>query len=419
MHRILPVWGILIAALCPLHGQEETLSTRYLRLQEAYTQRLQTIEQDYRKTERELLNEFILALPRIEKRFREEGDLEGVVAARKLQEEVLATMRFPNADEELPGELQPRVQTLLEEQESARVDYQKKLDALNRILHDALEPYKKAFTIAGEFETAMEIRAIQMRLAGELDLEETDETDKDVEVSNDPNAIPFSLEPEGYARIPGLTPRKSAIAFEPKINGDVEIRENEFRFREGKLTIPGEAMTLLLQGVRKNQMLSIEFGLRPWRNRQGNARLPAVLLMYGNSLTDANMAVTQEGEHLYLHLRTSMEPEGNRPYHRIRLGKADAGRAQQFAVTFRTGVLAIFKDGDEINTLRGEPRGLLSNWEEYPVVMGEIPGAPENPKLPDVIHWRGQIFHFYMRSTLDNPREVKSNFERFKTAVTH
>lgn len=398
-----------------LPGQEASLSTRYLQLQEGYTQRLNTIENEFRKNERELLNDFILSLPRIEKRFRNEGMLEGVIATRNIQENVLAEMQFPSPDEELPGELAERVETLLHERETARQEYQEKLDALNRILHDALEPYKKAFTIAGEFDTAMEIRAIQLRLAGELPMEE--EEDAPFRISNDPNAIPFCLEPAGYADFPGVSPLEPAIAFEPEIDGRVDVVDKGFVFRRGKLVVPDKAMTVLLEGVRKNQMLSIDFGLRPQGIHQGHPEAPAILLLYGNSLTEANLAITHEGRDLYLYLRTTMEPEEDRPYHRIHLGPAEGGRAQHYAISFRSGELNVFKDGDPIRKLRGEPRGLLSNWEDYPVIMGENSAPPNLPDLPDVIFWRGHIHHVHMRSTLDS--DVAENFKRFKNVVTH
>jgi hypothetical protein len=400
-------------------AQGDLVSTRYLQLQEAYTQRMQEIEGRYLQAEREYLNQFILSLPRIEQYYRNEGHLEGVVACQTLQESILQNMEYPDPDQDLPEGLSAEVEELIEKRDQARDQNQQELDKLNRMLLNALEPYKVAFTKEGKLEQAMEVREIQIKLSETLDLNEenTPQDNPPPVVSTNPNAYPFSLEPKEYADIAGVAAREPAIQYEPKIDEKAGRNRRGFGFNDGELSIEPKAMTVLLEQAKRNQMLSIEFAIRPAGHSQWNAQAPALILLYGNNLKDANVAITQEGRGIYLYLRTTSPPK-NRPLYRIWLHNADPTKPQHINLAYRSGELTIFVDGSETRKLRGDVTGLLSNWEEYPVKMGRLPAPPNIPDLPPTINWRGQVFNFYMRSTLESARDVSKNYNRFSTAIT-
>lgn len=394
---------------------------RYLKLQEAYTQRLQEIETRHSKTERELLNQFILSLPRLEQEFRESGNLNGVVACRELQEFMLTEMKFPSVNPDAPEEIQEKVQQLRTDRTKSFDANQLELNKLNILLLDALEPYQVAYTKANQLETALEIRELRLKLQEALrnqqsGLPTAGPTPEPVRISNNPNALPFSFEPARWKDLPGVSGRESAIAYDIKTRGDCEVVNRGIGFRRGQATIPAQATTILVDRAKRNPMLSIEFSARSWGSSQWNTQAPAVVFLLGNSLQDANMAITQEGRNYFLYLRTTIAP-ANRKYHRVNLGRVVDTRPQHFTITFRSGELTVYVDGSETNKVRGIT-GLFSNWGNYPIKMGLHPAPAGVPDLPNEINWRGILFQMNLTTSLESARGASTNYNRFSKALT-
>ncbi len=418
--RFVPLVFFLLP-LGSLFGQEVDLDMRYLKLQEAYTQRLQEIETRHEKTERELLNQFILSLPRVELEFRESGDLNGVVACRELQEFMLTEMKFPPRNPDAPELIRDKIEQLHEQRKESFESNQNDLNQLNKLLLDALEPYQVAFTKANQLPKALEIRELRLRLQQALGGETpgpttTGPTPEPVRISNNPNALPFSFEPRRWKGLPGVTGRETAIGYEIKVDGDAEVAPRGLVMRNGLLTIPQQATTILLDRAKRNPMLSVEFSARSTASHQWNAQAPAVVFLYGNTLRDANLAVTQEGRNYYLYLRTTSAPV-KRPLHRINLGRVADGRPQHFTITFRSGELTVYVDGSETDKLRNIT-GLFNNWDPYPVKMGRHPAPTGVPDLPKNIHWRGTLFQFNITTSLESARGASTNYNRFSRALT-
>jgi|GEM_PF-1110403 len=432
MIRPAPLLFVLLFALVagpPLSAQEPDTDARYHQLREAYTQRSRDIEERYRTASRELLNKFILALVRAEQQFRDDGDLEGVMASRELRESLLEDPTYPKARETHPERLLDMIATLHEHRDEARKQHQAKLDDLNRMLLEALEPFQRAYTIRGNIDKAIDIRNARLRLEatlagtplGEVSLASRATSTASASaptVSTDPNAYPFCLEPALYESVPGVTPRVPAISYEIETDGNVEIAERGFEFDNGQMRIPANALSALRDQVGKNQMLTVEFGVYTEQRIQWQTRgNPAPLLIYGESLRNANLAVTQEEENLYLYLRTTEEgPHGG--LHRVDLGRIEANLPQHIILTYRSGEAVVFRNGSEAGTFR-DMNGLLSNWEDYPVIMGRVPApTPVEEGAPEHLRWRGRLLQFYMKASLDSGRKAMSNFNRFSSTIT-
>jgi len=415
------VFLLLFLPLTLLNGQEVDLDMRYLKLQEAYTQRLQEIETRHEKTERELLNQFILSLPRLELEFRESGDLNGVVACRELQEFMLTEMRFPPEDPDAPEQIQEKINQLRESRKDSFEQNQGELNQLNKLLLDALEPYQVAFTKANQLDKALEIRELRLKLEEALGIEggqnpAAGATPEPIRISKNPNALPFSYEPPRWKGLPGVTERETAIGYQIRKDGDMQAIPRGLVMRNGLFTIPKEAATILVDRAKRNPMLSLEFSARAHSAHQWNAQAPAVVFLLGDDLRNANLAVTQEGRNYYLYLRTTIAPV-KRPLHRISLGRVTDGRPQHFTVTFRSGELTVYVDGSETSKIR-TVSGLFNNWELYPIKMGSHPAPKGVPDLPEQINWRGILFQFNITTSLESARGASTNYNRFSRAMT-
>jgi hypothetical protein len=155
---------ILLLTCGSLAGAQDA-ETQYLRLQEAYTQRVQDIVQRFESQQSELLNKFILALVRKEQSYRDQGDLDGLMYTRNLREELLEQVRFPEKDSEAPAEVLEMMNTLFRHRNELVTTFQPELSQLNRILLNALEPYQREFTRQGKLELAIEIRTLREHLS--------------------------------------------------------------------------------------------------------------------------------------------------------------------------------------------------------------------------------------------------------------
>lgn len=415
---------VALLAACGLYAREsrpEDLKARYLQIQESYTRRSDDIGERLKKASRDLLNEYILSLVRIEQHYKDEGNLDGVVVSRELREEALTTREFPEIPEEAPDKIREKIRDLLERREEIRKRHQKELDALNRVLIDALEPYQVEFTKQGELDTAVEILDIRKLLMASLGDAGNTESGPSGDgapatVSNDPNTYGFCLEPGIYAEVPGVTARQPEVPVDGEVRDDVEVREKGCVFNQGVIHFPDRAMSALLRRVKKNQMLTVEFALRPHRGRLGDEEIPSPILVYGNHPGDANLAITQEGRNLYLRLRTTSPPAGG--LHKINLGRAETGRAQHVMITYRNTELTVYRDGVEAFTNR-KITGLLTNWEEYPMMMGGLIPTDSTPSPPEHEIWRGVLYQFYLKAGMETSRNAADNYSRFSRVISH
>lgn len=163
-----PLFLILLFQFSGFQVAAQDVDTQYLRLQEAYTQRVQDIVQRFETQQSELLNKFILALVRREQSYRDEGDLDGLMYSRTLREELLEEVRFPEKDPDAPAEVLEMMDTLFRHRNELIATFQPELDQLNRILLNALEPYQREFTRQGKLDLAIEIRTLREHLSTAL-----------------------------------------------------------------------------------------------------------------------------------------------------------------------------------------------------------------------------------------------------------
>ncbi len=411
--------ALLLLLPATFHLSAQDLAADYARVQEAYTQRLGDIEARLLTTERDLLNRYILSLVRAEQAFRDAGNLDGLVLCRELRERLLTDPRYPEIEDRHPAELRDMTQILLQQRGEARAASQRELDDLNRAFLGALERYQREFTRLGEIETAIEIRSMRAFLqAGLPDLPAAPLAA--APPPSDPNVFPFSLEASAYGESPALLPRSSQAPvtprFAPPTGGAIQPRG--FVFRGGQLRFPAEASHPIVSQVLQNQMLNIEFAIFVSHNYQGDARAPAPLFVLGEDLASCNLAITQESNNYFLLLRTTSAPEQG-GLHRIPLGTIQGGRFHHMQITYRSGELTVYRNGVESRKLRGEINGLLSNWKPAPLLFGGLPNpepTPENPAPAFV--WTGTLVQFYLRASLDTPRAVTNNFNRFSSLIS-
>lgn len=406
----------LFLFLSPLFGTAQDVDTQYLRLQEAYSQRLQEIEQRYQQQQRELLNKFILALVRTEQTFREEGNLDGVMVSRELRDELLQQSALPPVDVTWPA----RILSMVEELEKRKREYylssQQELDALNQVLLRTLEPYKVEFTKQGNLRSAIEVRNVQDRLAEALgiDLKKTEPIVPDPSVeANNPNAYTFLLEPAAFQDRTGISPRQAIIPLTPETQGEVNTLPKGFAFDGGILRLPPEQLDPLLERTRRNQTLTVEFGIStPWSS-QGNQASPACLFLWGDSLEDANLAVTQEGPNLYLLLNTS-NPPVTRSTHRVDLGKLSPNDTVHIMVMYRTNELTVYRDGAVSLRLRSSIQGSFVKWESAGMVIGR---APLGNGEAESTTWYGQLHQLCIKAGQDASRRATDFYQRFQQAM--
>lgn len=397
----------------------ESLRASLSRLREVYAERVEAIRGEVLEKEREILNRFIVSLVRVEQQFRDEGNLDGVVLSRNLRERLLESPEFPEPADNHPNTLKERIEELADQRQEIRGEAQKELNQLNRMYMERLEPIMRGLTRLGDFDTARQLLETRQDLAAGLADTTEDAPPSPVRLGpvGDPNVLPLSLEPPAMGRISGITPRRTQIPFELEAIGGSEARERDFRLSGGQLTVPEPATAALVHQVKQNHMLSLEFGLYTGHRSQGNPalRTPAPLVVFGNNLQDANLVITQEGRALYLYLRTTVAPAADRALHRVRIANIDSGRMEHFAITYRSGELTLFKDRVETNKLRGEVTGQLTNWENYPLLVGWSPSpVPQFEQL----HWNGRLVSLYFRASHDSPRAVATHYSRFANFVT-
>ena len=412
--------SLFLTAPLSLRADTESLRNQYQQLMSVYEERREEIQGDLERKERELLNEFIVSLVRVEQRFRDEGDLDGVVLTREMRERLLEEAEFPELNENAPEELRDRISSLHEDRDAIREGEGEKLKELNRMFYNRLEPVMRELTRAGDFDTAREMLTLRRRLADtfstEADAGQTGTPRRELGMSSDPNVFPISVEPRSLGQIVGLTARRPQIPFEPVIEGGVTPADRWMRLRNGRFTVPADATEAMVHQVRQNQMFTLEFGFYTDHGHQGfpAMQVPAGLFLFGNNREEANLIVNQEGRNLILYLRTDSPPD-NRDFHRVDLGRVDTGRMVHYTVTYRSGELTVYFDGVETRKIRGEITGLLNGWESFPFHIGAI--DTPSPQRP-VGHWRGNLVFVYMRASHESSRGVAANYTRFANFVT-
>lgn len=410
---------LLLGVLAALPLQSQDVDTQYLRLQEAYSQRLQDLEQRHQRQQRELLNKFILALVRTEQGYREEGDLEGVVVSRELRETLLQTPEAAAPDPSWPERVLEMARELETRQTQNREQSQAELDELNRVLLRTLEPYKVEFTRQGNLQQAIEVRNLQEQLALSLGIElETPVRSRPAGpalVNTDPSAYAFYLEPDVFQNRTGIQPRNAMVELQPEVRDKVESTSRGYRFQGGSLFFPAEQMEPLRETANRSQLLMLELGLTTTWSFQGNRQTPAALFHWGERREDPNLAVTQEGQNLFLYLKTTTPPPGM-PVHRIDLGQVTPNEPLHVMAVFRANETIIYRDGVATQRLRGSVLGSLSAWEEAAAVMGRA-DLPSVGQGQEPTRWYGEIHQLCIRAGQETSRQVANHYERFLNAL--
>ncbi len=408
---------VALGALLPvftLHAQEAPLDLEqeYKRVQGIYTTQVNQFEESYASEKQELLKNFIVSLVRVEQTYKDEGNLDGVVLTRQLREAMLLEPQIPENLENDPAALREMKDTLRANVKEAKAAAQKELDTLNVKFAQVLEPYQREFTRQGKFDTAIEIRDLRKFLMGNEQASQSSQsqnTGSQLVVSRDPNAVPFLMEAPDFQKVPGITQRKPMVLLKPQAGDHTVIQQNGFSLRRGQMRIAPEFQKPLLQKVKQNQMLNIEFGFFTGASWQGGDANYAPLFVFGKDVDSCNMAIIQRKRQLYLYLRTTTPPSG-RPFHIVPLGGVAADRAQHVQVIYRSGELTVYRNGELRETIRGKINGLMNNWTEQPVVLGFLPNT-EDPALNHI--WRGNLHFFSIQASLDSARGASANFNRY------
>lgn len=421
MNPRLILCGLFLVCSLPLAANPDGHLAAFNQLKAAYEADLESRQRDLASQQRDLLNRFIVSLVRLEQTFRDDGDLDGLMQVRELRETLLETPMVPPIDPQFPPSLQEAIRELHRNRDAAADRTQEEFNRINRRFADDLEPVMRALTREGDFDSARQILNIRREIAAELGQPEevaapAQLDPRQLRTSTDANVFPFSLEPARVAQIHGLTPRRTQIPFRPEIDGRVEILPNGFRFSGGQMILPPHAMEAFRFQASQQHMFTLEFGFRTIHGSQGHRghNLWTALFLWGNSFSDANLILMQEHRNLVLYLRTATPPP-NGPMHRIDLGRIDSGRMEHFVVTYRSGEVTIFKDGQEAQKIRNTVTGNLGNWEPFPMSLGRLP-----PPHPDAVvrPWYGLLVNLYFRATHETNRGVAAHYNRFATIVT-
>lgn len=414
MPRLLLVF--IVCATAPLSVTAQDVDTQYLRLQEAYTQKLQDLEQRYELQQRELLNKFILALVRTEKTYLEEGNLDGVMISRELREQLLQNPEVPDPQEYWPETILSMARELERRTSDNRTSGQEELNRLNRILLRTLEPYKVEFTRQGNLEKAIEVRNLQDRLSTALDIEPRQEPPSGrspTGAANDPNAYNFSFEPDAFRNDRRISRRPVMHELDFSPVDTVHREETGFFFDGGFLQLDARQLEPLRENAGRNQLLIIEFGVTATWHSQGNEEFPACLFLWGESFPDANLALSQEGTRLFLYLKTTSPPPG-RSVHRVDLGEVQPEVPMHLLLMYTPTHLTVFLNGVVTQRLRGSLSGRFTDWQESPATLGY---APETPDGPVATRWYGRLHQLSIKAGQDITRRADDFYDRFHRAI--
>ncbi|MGA0333267.1 MAG: hypothetical protein ACO3N7_04680 [Kiritimatiellia bacterium] len=395
------------------HLAAQDVQIQYLKIQENYTLRVEDIRLRHKKSTQELLNKFILALVRVEQRYRDDGDLVGVVFCRDLREKMLVEQEFPQHTENAPEEVEEILKVLTERHQESSRTHQQELDQLNLMLYNALEAYQREFTRQSMIEMAQEIFNIREVLTETAIAAEKRSQDTEVLPTGtltDPNQFPFGFEGTGYAATRGVIPRNCVIELSTEVNGQVEMTPLGYRFVNGRLRFPANQSVPFLSGLFQNGMFSAEIAFQPDFDLQGFPNSPVILFQLGEKTENALFSVTLEGTEFYLYFQTDSPPP-ERANHRYRLGSLKANTPTHLCVTYRPGELFAYENGVAVLQLRDEVKGGFSDWEPTPILVGKA--LPKEDAEAFIFPYRGVLNHVYLREGNLSSRQVVSNYNRY------
>jgi hypothetical protein len=136
----------------------------------------------------------------------------------------------------------------------------------------------------------------------------------------------------------------------------------------------------------------------------GGGAEPAWILSYGRGPGARNLALGQLGRKLVLRLRTpSTGKDADRP--QLELFDLPAGEATHLVVSYRPGLLRVFRDGEP--ALESEAlQGGLDHWRNYPLVFGDEArgGHP----------WSGTLEGVAVHERALGPEEARESFRRYR-----
>lgn len=401
---------LLCLTVFPITASAQDVETQYLKLQESYTQRLLDIQARFQKSQRELLNKFILALVRVEQEYREDANLDGVVYCRTLQEQLLTQPGFPTPGEEAPEAVVLMLDTLARKRTENRDAHQQELHQLNVLLYNTLERYQQEFTRQAMAKQADEIKTLRQVLSRTLSrAREAAQATATISttLSANPNVLPFAIEGEGYSGVRGVIPRSCLLDLTITEEGLVKKEPLGYRFINGRLRIPANQTGPLMQDLARNRMLSVECAFQPFFDPQGNANRRVVVFQIGEDTDSALFSLTLEGQSICLYFMTNVPP-ADRANHRFVIGQFKSPNPVHIAVTYRQGELIAYLNGTATLSLRNQVTGTLDEWKPAPVIMGK-----EEQRPGFIYPFRGILHHVYLKSGEESSRQVVANYNRF------
>ena len=273
------------------------------------------------------------------------------------------------------------------------------------------------FTRQGNLDKAIEVRDLQAKLSAELDVPLVENPPPGAPPSSphhqNPNAYPFLLEPELFNTRAGVTQRISALEPAPKTEGSVSMENDGIHFSGGHLMLTPRELEPLREAAGRNQMITIELSLTSRLYAQGSSSRPAGVFQWGSPLANANLALTQEGNDLYLHITTG-NAANNKTTHRVDLGSLSSNSPTHLTIVYRSNACIIYRNGVATSRLRDSLKGGLSGWNSAPMILG---GSMGSDNRAGSTHWNGRIHQLCIKAGQDGGSKVMNHYNRFRKAM--
>lgn len=171
---------------------------------------------------------------------------------------------------------------------------------------------------------------------------------------------------------------------------------------------PREQSGILRRALQRRNNVSLEVTLTPepaptTGPRSSRRRPPSRVVSFASGRRGQNFRLLQRGTELVFSIRVG----GDENPH-VRLFDLPPGRPSHVVVTFTTGRLAAYLDG-ELVVETDEVVGDFFHWRDYPFVLGDEWGGG----MP----WRGRLEGLAVYDRPLGPQEVRENYLRYRSRL--
>lgn len=158
----------------------------------------------------------------------------------------------------------------------------------------------------------------------------------------------------------------------------------------------------LADACGKANVFSLEFTLQP----AGRRPREAVILANAGSVAEGNVAVIERNKEVFLRVATDEQPFASASdVHMFRLRPQ---RANHVVITYRSGELAYYLNGEPLATFH-DVTGGLSSWTAMPLFFGALPGGAGD--------WPGSIEGIAVYSRVLSAGEVQAHWRHRLTSL--